>query len=104
VSEVSEAEVREWLEEEEQGAGGKEPGAADRQPVLTRWTSWRPQERGRRFHLSPVSLVRITSFWDRPGRRAKGELATCRHRADSGQETDCTQPRYDIDRSRASND
>ena len=35
MSEVSEAEVREWLEEEEQGAGGKEPGAADRQPVLT---------------------------------------------------------------------
>ena len=27
-------------------------------------------------------LGRITSSWDR--------LATCRHRADSGQETDCT--------------
>ena len=46
VSEVSEAELREWLEEQGAGTGA--------------------------------------------GRRAKGELATCRHRADSGQETDCT--------------
>jgi len=41
-----------------------------------------------------ISLVRIISSWDRPGRRAKGELATSRHRADSGREnwTKCTPP------------
>ena len=33
-----------------------------------------------------ISLVRIISSWDRPGRRAKGVLATSRHRADSGRE------------------
>jgi len=37
-----------------------------------------------------ISLVCIASSRDRPGRRAKGELATCRHCADSRQETDCT--------------
>jgi len=34
-----------------------------------------------------ISLVRILSSWERPGRRAIGELATSRHRADSGRET-----------------
>ena len=33
-----------------------------------------------------ISLVRST-FWDRLGRRAKGELVTGRHRADSRRET-----------------
>jgi len=36
-----------------------------------------------------IPLVRFASSWDRPGRRAKGALATSRHCADSGQETDC---------------
>jgi len=40
------------------------------------------------FSLSSVlPLVRLLS-WDRPGRRANGELATCRLRADCGRETD----------------
>ena len=41
-----------------------------------------------------VSLVRVISWWERPGRRANGERATCRHRADSGQENwaKCTPP------------
>jgi len=40
-----------------------------------------------------ISLVRIISSWDRPGRRAKG-LATCRRRADNGPENcaKCTPP------------
>jgi len=34
----------------------------------------------------------------------KGELATCSHCADSGQETDCTYPHHDLPRSHASSD
>jgi len=41
-----------------------------------------------------ISLDAATFSWDRPGRRAKGELATSRHRADCGQENwaKCTPP------------
>jgi len=72
-----------------------------------RRTSWRPHGWRRRRAgvsfplLSPSSLtfallsfvihlVRFTSSWDRPRRRAEGALAMSRHCADSGQETDCT--------------
>jgi len=37
-----------------------------------------------------LPLVRFTSHWDKPGQRAKVELATSRHCADSREETDCT--------------
>ena len=50
MSEVSEAEVREWLEE--QGAGAAELGARAHHCSYPRLTSWRPLERARRFHLS----------------------------------------------------
>ena len=43
-----------------------------------------------------IPLVRFTSSRDRLGRRAKGALATSRHCADSGQDTDCTYPRHDL--------
>ena len=80
VSEVSEAEQREWTEE--QGAGAEGPGAGGNHHCsYPRLTSWRPQGRSRRFPLSlsfvlsfVISLVRVTSSWDRPGRRAKGHL------------------------------
>ena len=41
-----------------------------------------------------ISLGASTLSWDRPGRRAKGELATSRHHADYGQENwaKCTPP------------
>ena len=32
------------------------------------------------------SFGALYHFWDRPGQRAKGKLATCRHRADSERE------------------
>ena len=100
VSAVSELEVREWLEE--RGAGAEEPGAGgNHRCSYPPPTSWGPQVRARRFHLSflflfsflfsfAIPLVRDTLSWDRPGRRGKGELATCCHRADSGQEADST--------------
>jgi len=50
-----------------------------------------------------IFLVRTTHPRDRPRRRAKGVLATNRHCADSGQETDCTYSRHDLHRSYASN-
>jgi len=67
---------------EEQGAGAEEPDAGgNRHCSYPRPTSWNPQERSRRVPLSlsfvvslVVSLVRVVSFWDRPGRRAKGRL------------------------------
>jgi len=48
VSEVSEAEVREWLEEQSAGAEGL--GAGEELPLfLPMLTSWRPQKRSRRL-------------------------------------------------------
>jgi len=49
-----------------------------------------------------IFLVRLISSWDRPGRRAKGELATCCHYADCGQEIGQNARRHDLDRSNAS--
>ena len=76
VTEVSEAELQEWGEEQE--ACAEEPGAGgNHHCYCPRLTSWRPQVRGSRFHLSlsfVISLVPSTSSWDRPGRRAKGNL------------------------------
>jgi len=44
-----------------------------------------------------ISLVRLTCIFLGQGwAEGKGELATCRHCADSGQETDCTYPRHDL--------
>jgi hypothetical protein len=98
VSAVSELEAREWLEE--QGAGAEEPdaGGGNRHCSYQHPTSWRPRE----WHEGPdrevlsfslfslfsifpfvftlaflsfvISLVRVTSSWDRPGRRQKGCL------------------------------
>ena len=51
-----------------------------------------------------ISLARTTRSRDRPGQRAKGVLATSCYCADSSEETDCTYPRYDLDRSHASNE
>jgi len=55
-----------------------EPGVGgDHHCSCPRLTSWRPREKVKRFHLSlsfVISLGRITSFWDRPGRRANGRL------------------------------
>jgi len=56
------------------------------------------------FFSFVIFSVRTTRSRDRPGRRAKGVLAMSRHRADSGQETDCTHPRHDLDGSHASNE
>jgi len=38
------------------------------------------------FFLLLISLGASTLSWDRPGRRAKGELVTSRHCADCGRE------------------
>jgi len=91
VSQVSEAELREWeagQEAEELGAGGNHHCS------FPRLTSWRPQERVRRFHVSFlfvihfIFLVRIAFSRDRPGRRAKGNLqrAATAPRADKKQD------------------
>ena len=94
VSEVSEAELREWAEE--QGAGTEEPGAGGKLHFsFPRLTSWHPQERASPVFFCPfsfvlsfvISLVRFTSFLGQAWAEGKGELATCRHCA---QETDCT--------------
>jgi len=91
VSEVSEAELGEWeqgAEAEELGAGG---GGANYHYPRPRLTSWRLQERvGEKAALSfvpsfcpsrplgyfsfVIPLARITSSWERPGRRAAGSL------------------------------
>jgi len=68
-----------------------------------RLTSWRPQERCREMDgVFPLSLTPARPppfcnflgahhiFLGQAWAEGKGELATCRHRADSGQETDCT--------------
>jgi len=88
VSAVSELEVREWMEEH--GAGTEEPGAGGEPPAFpahTRLHGVRRNGLGGAFlrsFLGPsrslfflsfvIPLVRITSSWDRPGRRAKGCL------------------------------
>jgi len=94
VSAVSELEVREWMEE--QGAGAEEPGARGGGitfvPAHARLHGVRRYGVGAGFSFLfsfVIPLVRITQTRDRPGRRAKGVLATSRHCADSGQETDC---------------
>ena len=108
-SEASEWELRERREREEErrveaeelGAGG----GCEEQPLFLRTPSLMvPRRRGVgavrvpffclffsviSFVISFVfSLVRSLSSWDRPGRWVNGELATGRHRADSGRETD----------------
>jgi len=108
VSAVSELEVREWLEE--QGAGAEEQDAGGNYRCsYPRPTSWRRQARSRGggggcgFPLLLSFVIFLSTFhWDRPGRRAKGVLATSRHCADCGQETDCTYSRHDLHRSHAS--
>jgi len=87
VSEVSELEVREWMEEHE--AGTEEPGAGGNprcscpQPLHGVRTnglgdaflcSLLAPSRSLLFLSFVIPLVRITSSWDRPGRRAKGRL------------------------------
>jgi len=88
VSAVSELKV--WERLDEQGAGAEGAGVGGTPCSCPRPTSWRPQERFRRwavffpsfFPLSftlallsfVISLVRTTSSWDRPGRRAEGSL------------------------------
>ena len=51
-----------------------------------------------------LSLVRITSSWDRPGRRANRGACNEPPSADCGREPDCTYPRHDLPRSHASNE
>ena len=100
---MSEWEVRERREREEEflqgtGGGGGGLGAAGRLgagmelPLFLPTPSFMAsadEERGWSLSLGyfsfVISLVRTLSSWDRPRRRAKG-LATCRHRADCGQE------------------
>ena len=85
VSEVSEAEMREWQEEQE--AGAEEPGAGGNHHYsCPRLPSWRPRRRsggggGHGFLCSPFFCPFICDFlgtfllsWDRLGRRAKGSL------------------------------
>jgi len=102
-SEASEWELRELREREEEreaeaeelGAAG-ELGAGEKLPLfLPRPLSWHRQTRSKgmgRFSF----VIFLWDFlgahlysWDRPA-EGRGELETCRHRADSGQETDCT--------------
>ena len=91
---------------EEQGAGAEEPdagGGGDHCCSYPCLTSWHPQERATSVSILSfpcvfpfaIPLARITP-WDRPERKVKGLLATCRHCADSGQETDCTYSRHDL--------
>jgi len=51
-----------------------------------------------------IPSVHFTSSWVRPGWRAKWVLATSHQCVDSGQETDCTYPCHDLDRSHATNE
>jgi len=117
VSAVSELEVREWMEEH--GAGSEEPGAGgEPRCSCPHPTSWRPQKRVRRcnpmFFPWSVTLASFLFLCNSLGAHhifvgqawaeGKGVLATCRHCADSGQETDCIYPRHDLHRSHASNE
>jgi len=111
VSTVSELEEREWLEEQGAGAEEQDAGGGNYRCSYPRPTSWRRQVRSRGtgcafplFLPFVISLGASTLYWDRPGRRAKGVLATSRHCADCGQEADCTYSRHDLHRSHASNE
>jgi len=99
-SQVSECELRERREQEEEreaeaeelGAVG-ELGAGEELPLFLPTPLHSIGGRGvgdeRVFPLLLSFVIPGTHRYfsrDRPGRRAKGELATCRHRADCGQE------------------
>jgi len=103
VSDVSEAELQEWLKEQDTGAEGPGRGATSVPPHARLHGVCRNGiGAGRRlsFVLSFVlharfpffcnSLGAHLIFWGQAWVEGKGELATCRHCADSGQETDCT--------------
>ena len=99
VNEVSEAELREWMEEPEAGGG-------DHHCSYPRLTSWRLRERHKgprgafplsisfvfhaRFRSFVIPLFCATSSWDRPGRRAKGSLQRAAIARTADRKPDCT--------------
>jgi len=92
VSEVSEAELREWVE----GAEARELGAGGGSPPFLPTRLHGVRRRGEAISL--VSFLSHTLFnflgahhifLGQVWAEAKGELTTCRHCADSGQETGC---------------
>ena len=100
-SQMSEWELRELRErEEEQEVEAEELGAAEARALGRNYRSscphppsWHRQVRSRGtgcaflcFFPLLISLGASTLCWDKPGQRAKGELATSRHCADCGQE------------------
>jgi len=101
-SEVSEAELREW----EEGQEAEEVGARGGITLFLPTPDFMAFAGVGRFYLSSLChfLSSLYIFVGKAWVEHKGELATCRHRADSGQETDCTQSRHDLDRSHASSD
>jgi len=111
VSAVSEMEVREWLEE--QGAGAEEQDAGGELPLFLPTPDFMAPTAGGVggrgalflcfFPLS-ISLGASTFFVGQAWAEGKGVLATSRHCADCGQETDCTYSRHDLHRSHASNE
>jgi len=94
VSEVSEAELREWERSRERGPRSRAMGSCS--CSFPRLTSGRPQERARRFHLSfpfVFPFLSLCHFLDarhtslgQAWAEGKGELATC-PRADRERET-----------------
>jgi len=99
VSEVSEVEVREWGEE--QGAGAEKQGAGGITIIPAHACLHGVCRRGEEgavtisfvlpsFVLFFVIFVVRFYFFGTDRVEGKGELAMCRHRADIGQETDCT--------------
>jgi len=98
MSEVSEAELREWMEEPD--AGG------DHHCSYPRLTSWRLRERHKgpggafplfiplsftlAFRSCVITLVRASASWDRPGRRAKGNLQRAATARTADRKPDCT--------------
>jgi len=94
VSEASEVELREWEEEQE----AEELGAGEGSPLFLPTPDFMVPA-GEGWAVSGVSFplsFPLLFSWCAPHllgtgwAEGKGELATCRHRAYSGQETDCT--------------
>ena len=96
VSAVSELEVREWLEE--QGAGAEEQDAGGELPLFLRTPDFMTAagESRRTGCASPLFLPFVIflgcgySLSGQAWAEGKGMLATSRHCADCGEETDCT--------------
>ena len=98
--------MREFLEE--QGVGADEAGTGGTPCSFLRPTSWRQREGARGEPLVflvisfVISLVRSTSSWVRPGRRAKGSLQRAATARTANRKTGQNVRRHDLYKSNTS--